>query len=147
MKDYRLNPGLRKSCKQASLGLTVNQTADQNFDFQDIPKFCGNLIAGKNHVDSEGGGDFFEGRVIECLKEKVIQKEAQLSSSCHKEVMGLMEEAAPLVAADPILEETCPKSIERCRLETQGKGELEVQECLKRLFGEERLEDGRACSR
>ena len=114
---------------------------------QDIPKFCGNLIAGKNRVDSEGGGDFFEGRVIECLKEKVIQKEAQLSISCHNEVMGLMEEAAPLVAADPILEETCPKSIERCRLETQGKGELEVQECLKRLFGEERLEDGKACSR
>jgi len=129
MKDYRLNPGLRKSCKQ------------------DIPKFCGNLIAGKNRVDSEGGGNFFEGRVIECLKEKVIQKEAQLSTSCHKEVMGLMEEAAPLVAADPILEETCPKSIERCRLETQGKGDLEVQECLKRLFGEERLEDGKACSR
>ena len=85
--------------------------------------------------------------MIECLKEKVIQKEAQLSSSCLKEVMGLMEEAAPLVAADPILEETCPNSIERCRLETKGKGDLEVQECLKRLFAEKRIEDGRPCSR
>jgi len=129
MKDYRLNPGLRKSCKQ------------------DIPKFCGDLIAGKNRIDSEGGGDFFEGKVIECLKEKVIQKDTQLSSSCHKEVVGLMEEAAPLVAADPILEEMCPKSIERCKLETNGKGDLEIHECLKRLFGKEQLEDGRACSR
>ena len=114
---------------------------------QDIPKFCGELITGKNRIDSDGGGDFFEGRVIECLKEKVIQKEAQLSSSCHKEVMGLMEEAAPMVAADPILEEMCPKSIERCRRENRDKGELEVQECLKELFGKEQLEDGRACSR
>jgi len=59
----------------------------------------------------------------------------------------LMEEAAPLVAADPILEEMCPKSIERCKLETNGKGDLEIHECLKRLFGKEQLEDGRACSR
>merc|ERR1712004_884260 len=78
---------------------------------------------------------------------KVIQKDTQLSSSCHKEVVGLMEEAAPLVAADPILEEMCPKSIERCKLETNGKGDLEIHECLKRLFGKEQLEDGRACSR
>ena len=105
------------------------------------------MIAGKNWTDSEGGGDFFEGKVIECLKEKVIQKDTQLSSSCHKEVVGLMEEAAPLVAADPILEEMCPKSIERCKLETNGKGDLEIHECLKRLFGKEQLEDGRACSR
>ena len=105
------------------------------------------MIAGKNRIDSEGGGDFFEGKVIECLKEKVIQKDTQLSSSCHKEVVGLMEEAAPLVAADPILEEMCPKSIERCKLETNGKGDLEIHECLKRLFGKEQLEDGRACSR
>ena len=34
-------------------------------------------------MDSEGGGNFFEGRVIECLKEKVIQKEAQLSRELH----------------------------------------------------------------
>ena len=41
----------------------------------------------------------------------------------------------------------CPKSIERCKLETNGKGDLEIHECLKRLFGKEQLEDGRACSR
>ena len=41
----------------------------------------------------------------------------------------------------------CPKSIERCKLETKGKGDLEIHECLKRLFGKEELEDGRACSR
>ena len=145
MKDYRLNPGLRKSCKQV---LHCYSLDDQgHLSFQDIPKFCGDLIAGKNRIDSEGGGDFFEGKVIECLKEKVIQKDTQLSSSCHKEVVGLMEEAAPLVAADPILEEMCPKSIERCKLETNGKGDLEIHECLKRLFGKEQLEDGRACSR
>ena len=145
MKDYRLNPGLRKSCKQV---LHCYSLDDQgHLSFQDIPKFCGDLIAGKNRIDSEGGGDFFEGKVIECLKEKVIQKDTQLSSSCHKEVVGLMEEAAPLVAADPILEEMCPKSIERCKLETNGKGDLEIHECLKRLFGKEELEDGRACSR
>ena len=85
MKDYRLNPALRKSCKQ------------------DIPKFCGTLLAGKNRV----GDDFFEGHVIECLKERVIQKEARLSDSCHQQVLSLMQEAAPIVEADPILEVKC----------------------------------------
>ena len=67
---------------------------------QDIPKFCGDLLAGKNRASE----DFFEGKVIECLKERVIQKDKKLTEQCHHEIIGLMEEVAPIIEADPVLE-------------------------------------------
>merc|ERR1712179_498183 len=82
-KDFRLNPSLRKSCNR------------------DIPKFCKEVMKFK-------GEDFFEGQVIECLKEKAIQKHSKLTDQCRKEILTIISYSAHIVDADPVLEEKCP---------------------------------------
>ena len=42
--------------------------------------------------------------MIECLKVRVIQKDKKLTEQCHHEIIGLMEEVAPIIEADPVLE-------------------------------------------
>jgi len=125
MKDYRLNPELRKLCKQ------------------DIVQFCGKLLVGKDRA----GAQLFQGRVIQCLKEVVIQAQSGLSVPCHTQVLTLMEEAAPLIEADAVLEESCSNSISSCKLKPDVSSDLDIHECLKHMFESKQLEDGPACNR
>ena len=118
--DYRLNPSLRKSCRK------------------DIPKFCSHIV--NNFV----GDDYesLDGVVIDCLKQTALQKHS-LSESCMKEVVLTMVDAANIVAADPLLERLCPRSLEVCRSVHHSDGE--VNECLKELFKRTGLQDGDEC--
>ena len=122
-RDYRLNPSLQKSCKE------------------DISKFCSKVLLKYNGED-----EFLEGHVVDCLRETALQKH-RLSKKCMKEVMVTAEDAARLVAADPLLEELCPGSLASCRSRVHGQGE--TTECLKEMFKEGRIldTDGQDCNR
>ena len=122
-RDYRLNPSLQKSCQE------------------DIGKFCSGVIEKYN------GGEFLEGHVVDCLRRAALQKE-KLSVSCMKEVMVTVEDAARLVAADPLLEELCPRSLETCRAK-QHHSDTAINECLKAMFktGSILDSDGHDCNK
>ena len=109
-RDYRLNPSLKKSCKE------------------DITKFCSAVL----HNFKEADDDFLEGQVVDCLRQTALQKE-KLSNRCMKEVMVTVEEAAKLVAADPLLEQLCPRSLASCQAR-QKNSDSAVTECLKEMF-------------
>jgi len=121
-KDYRLNPNLRKSCNR------------------DIPKFCKEVLKFK-------GEDFFEGQVIECLKEKAIQKHSKLTDQCRKEILTIMSYSAHIVDADPVLEENCPHSLAQCRSKPNIDTDLKINECLKEMFERKAIVDGEACNK
>ena len=118
-RDYRLNPSLQKYCKE------------------DINKFCSNVIHNYN-----GEEEFLEGHVLDCLRQFALQKH-KLTKKCLKEVMVTAEEAARLVAADPLLEELCPNSLDKCR------GKRDSSECLKEMFKSGLIldTDGQECNK
>jgi len=127
MRDFRLNPSLRKSCAK------------------DIPKFCGD-------VPLEGHEDFFEGKVIECLREQAIQRESRLSSSCQREMVSVLRAAAPVSDADAVLLQACPNTLTACRTQTNAQEHTDtdnrkVGECLREKFEKNTLEDGPECKR
>jgi len=121
-KDFRLNPSLQKSCNR------------------DIPKFCKEVLRFKNE-------DFFEGRVIDCLKQKAIQKHSMLTDQCRKEILTMMSDSAHIVAADPVLEQNCPNSLSQCRSIQGNTNGLKINECLKDLFERKALADGDECNK
>jgi len=121
-KDYRLNPSLQKSCSM------------------DIPKFCKEVLRFK-------GEDFFEGHVIECLKQKAIQKHSMLTDQCRKEILTIISDSAHIVDADPALEENCPNSLAQCRNKPKIDTDLKINECLKDMFEKKALLDGEECNK
>jgi len=123
-KDYRLNPSLQNSCSR------------------DINKFCSDVVS-RFKDDHE----FFEGHVIDCLKQKAIQKHSKLTDQCRKEMMNILADSAHVVDADPVLEENCPNSLAICRGRPNVDTDLKINECLKEMFESRSLKDGDACNR
>ena len=120
-QDYRLNPFLKQACSQ------------------DVTKYCSDIIN-----EFQNGGNGFEGRVVDCLKQTALKK-LPLSESCHKEIILNMVDAAKLVEADPVLERSCPQSLLYCRSVYQT--DKDISECLKIMFKKGGLQDGAECER
>ena len=100
-QDYRLNTDLAKACRP------------------DIKKYCKDIL--------QNNQEFFEGKVLFCLKEKYSQNINLLSKGCARQVQKMVRES-PLASADPQVEEKCPKSMEKCIIGVhKGSGKEEVQ--------------------
>ncbi|EMP29815.1 Golgi apparatus protein 1, partial [Chelonia mydas] len=105
--DYRLNPVLRKACKQ------------------DIPKFCQNILSTAKD-DAE-----LEGQVVSCLKLKYADQ--RLSPDCEDQIRVIIQESALDYRLDPQLQMHCSDEISRlCAEEAAAQEQTgQVEECLK----------------
>lgn len=104
MNNY-LNPALQKSCQM------------------DISKFCKKDLI---KVDEKNIGD----AVIRCLK--VPFKHAQLSTTCHKELLDILRERALDVNLNPMIRASCKLELETiCKFESDADESGKVEECLK----------------
>ena len=99
-QDYRLNTDLAKACKM------------------DIKKYCQSIL--------QENQEYFEGKVLFCLKEKYSQNINLLAKGCSRQIQKMVRES-PLASADPQVEEKCPKSMEKCIIGVhKGSGSQEV---------------------
>lgn len=130
MRDFRLNPSLQRACRM------------------DIPKYCKAIILPTQ-------SDFHEGRVIECLKEKYTQNVNLLSKPCRNEIKAVVREVGRAPSADPLTEDLCPNSLEKCKKEYNAavlRGDNQAsqdiaRECLWRMFQANQLLDPEECRR
>ncbi|KAK6184750.1 hypothetical protein SNE40_007151 [Patella caerulea] len=122
--DYRLNPQLRKSCRQ------------------DIPKFC------KDILKTQKNDEDLEGKVINCLKKQYAVK--RLSKECSYEIYDRIKEAASDIRLAPQLASICSTEIQtHCQNEVIAAGDEEeikggpgrIQECLKEQFLKKKLKN------
>ncbi|XP_069511249.1 Golgi apparatus protein 1 isoform X2 [Ambystoma mexicanum] len=105
--DYRLNPVLRKACKQ------------------DIPKFCQPILnSAKDDLE-------LEGQVISCLKLKYADQ--RLSPDCEDQIRVIIQESALDYRLDPQLQMHCSEEITKlCPEEAAAQEQTgQVEECLK----------------
>jgi len=124
-QDYRLNPDLNRACHK------------------DIAKYCGDVI---NH-DKE---NFFEGKVLFCLKEVYSRNINLLAKPCRRQVQRMVRESQ-LSAIDPQIQEKCPNSLSKCAAQQAGdskeeEGSVLRKECLYQLMATGGLLDGAECA-
>ncbi|XP_050395779.1 Golgi apparatus protein 1 isoform X2 [Patella vulgata] len=122
--DYRLNPQLRKLCRQ------------------DIPKFC------KDILKTQKNDEDLEGKVINCLKKQYAVK--RLSKECSYEIYDRIKESARDIRLAPQLASICSAEIQaHCQDEVIAAGDEDeikggpgrIQECLKAKFLEKQLKN------
>lgn len=123
MKDYRLNPRLQQGCAT------------------DLPQHCSHIML----LEEDGmAEDFMEGKVIECLKDRLRKQRNSLTPHCQKEIINLMRQSSVDIRAKPLVIQKCPFSVETCKRQlniptgnTDDDGQME--ECLKKLFIEKKV--------
>ncbi|TRY79671.1 hypothetical protein TCAL_13427, partial [Tigriopus californicus] len=120
MKDYRLNPRLQQACAR------------------DLPDHCAHvmLVEEKKMAD-----DFMEGKVIECLKDRLRSQRDTLTVPCQKEVKNLMRQSSVDIRAKPLIMQKCPLSVQICHQKLGSNNDVadedgqieDSRECMQEL--------------
>jgi len=129
-KDVRLNSDLSRACRP------------------DIKKYC------INELKLQTTEEFYEGKIIFCLKEKYSKNVNLLTKKCSKQMQKFIRHSY-IGAASPIIEEKCPNSVRKCaegpNSLTESKHLIMIkefvvnQECLYQLWTHDNLLDGKEC--
>merc|ERR1719334_356174 len=111
-----------------------------------MDKYCRDII------NADNPGQFHEGKVLFCLKEKYSQNVNLLTRACGRQLQKMIR-ASNMVSLDPQIEARCPNSLAKCAIgrskpkDKEGEEEIVIeQECLYKLWVSNTLLDGPDCA-
>ncbi|XP_070575745.1 Golgi apparatus protein 1-like isoform X2 [Ptychodera flava] len=146
LKNHKSDPSMEQKCKQVITKRQITKNTDYRLKpalekacNKDIPKFCQEEI---NSMRSGGNAVEYEGKIINCLKEKF--RKNRLSQDCEGQIRIVMHEAAMDYRMDPVLKAACGDTIrQHCAEEIEQPGSGKVEDCLKSMLYKEKIEDTR----